>query len=73
MNGLMLRAVSLLATLCLSTGAWAFDLDRLSARLAAPEVVRGPFIQEKYLRALPHPLSARAASSWPRGMACSGC
>ncbi len=56
MNGLMLRAVSLLATLCLSTGAWAFDLDRLSARLAAPEVVRGPFIQEKYLRALPQPL-----------------
>lgn len=38
--------------------AQAFDLEQLSARLAEPAVVRGPFIQEKHLRALPHPLTS---------------
>lgn len=39
--------------------AQAFDLDQLSAQLAKPAVVRGPFIQEKHLRALPQPLTSR--------------
>ncbi|AYC34588.1 outer membrane lipoprotein carrier protein LolA [Pseudomonas cavernae] len=37
----------------------AFDLDQLSAQLAKPAVVRGPFVQEKHLRALPQPLTSR--------------
>ncbi|WP_300651943.1 outer membrane lipoprotein carrier protein LolA [Pseudomonas sp.] len=39
--------------------AHAFDLAQLSAQLAKPAVVRGPFIQEKHLRALPQPLTSR--------------
>jgi hypothetical protein len=38
--------------------AQAFDLAQLSAQLAKPAVVRGPFIQEKHLRALPQPLTS---------------
>ena len=38
--------------------ASAFDLDDLSQQLARPEVVRGTFVQEKHLRALPKPLSS---------------
>jgi len=38
--------------------AQAFDLDQLSAQLGKPEVVRGPFVQEKHLRALPQPLTS---------------
>ena len=37
----------------------AFDLSDLSAQLAKPTVVRGPFIQEKHLRALPTPLTSQ--------------
>lgn len=43
----------------LATGAHAFDLDQLSAQLAEAAVVRGPFIQEKHLRALPQPLTSQ--------------
>lgn len=39
--------------------AMAFDLDQLSKQLGGPEVVRGHFIQEKHLRALPQPLTSR--------------
>jgi hypothetical protein len=50
-----------LRTLCLllvvmAPMAHAFDLAQLSAQLAKPALVRGPFIQEKHLRALPQPL-----------------
>lgn len=37
----------------------AFDLDQLSAQLAKPVLVRGPFVQEKHLRALPQPLVSK--------------
>lgn len=33
-----------------------FDLAQLSSQLSEPENVRGTFVQEKYLRALPQPL-----------------
>lgn len=33
-----------------------FDLAQLSRQLSEPEIVRGNFVQEKYLRALPQPL-----------------
>lgn len=39
--------------------AHAFDLDQLGAQLAKPALVRGPFIQEKHLRALPQPLTSK--------------
>ncbi len=53
-------ASGLLALLLLLTSnAYAFDLDQLSAQLAKPAVVRGPLIQEKHLRALPQPLTSR--------------
>lgn len=56
----LLNALSCLALLpCISSSAWAFDLDQLSAQLAKPAVVRGPLIQEKHLRALPQPLTSR--------------
>jgi len=39
--------------------AQAFDLEQLAAQLGQPTVVRGDFIQEKHLRALPQPLTSR--------------
>lgn len=36
--------------------AQAFGLDDLSKQLAEPVVIKGPFTQEKHLRALPRPL-----------------
>jgi hypothetical protein len=52
------RWLGLLLIACLPT-AEAFDLDQLGAQLAKPAVVRGPFIQEKHLRALPQPLTSK--------------
>lgn len=48
-------------TLCLllPTASWAFDLDALREQLTQTPVVRGHFVQEKYLRALPQPLTSR--------------
>lgn len=57
-----MRSGRLLAMLCavlLPGLAWAFDLDQLRAQLTATTVVRGHFIQEKHLRALPQPLVSR--------------
>jgi hypothetical protein len=53
------RTLSVLLLLLLTTQAYAFNLDQLSAQLAKPAVVRGPLIQEKHLRALPRPLTSR--------------
>ncbi|WP_244973905.1 LolA family protein [Ectopseudomonas mendocina] len=50
-SGLLLASIAQLAL--------AFDLDQLSEQLGKPEVVRGSFIQEKHLRALPQPLTSR--------------
>jgi len=36
--------------------AHAFGLEELRKQLSEPEVIKGPFIQEKHLRALPQPL-----------------
>lgn len=54
-----LSILSLLALLCLSPLAQAFDLQQLSDQLAKPVVVRGQFVQEKHLRALPAPLISK--------------
>ncbi|UVK85794.1 outer membrane lipoprotein carrier protein LolA [Pseudomonas sichuanensis] len=37
----------------------AFTLDDLQKQLSQPAVVKGPFIQEKHLRALPQPLLSK--------------
>lgn len=38
---------------------FAFTLDDLQKQLSEPAVVKGPFIQEKHLRALPQPLLSK--------------
>lgn len=50
------RVLATLAVLIVSPLSAAFDLDDLQRQLSAPAVVKGPFIQEKHLRALPQPL-----------------
>uniref|UniRef100_A0A931D0B3 Outer membrane lipoprotein carrier protein LolA n=1 Tax=Pseudomonas chaetocerotis TaxID=2758695 RepID=A0A931D0B3_9PSED len=55
----MARIISGLLLAGLAQQAMAFDLEQLSAQLGEPEVVRGSFIQEKHLRALPQPLTSR--------------
>ncbi|RJG14370.1 outer membrane lipoprotein carrier protein LolA [Pseudomonas cavernicola] len=52
------QPTALLLALLFAPLAQAFDLDQLSAQLAEPAVVRGEFIQEKHLRALPKPLTS---------------
>lgn len=59
MNPLRRLLAPLVLGLLATAQAWAFDLDQLSAQLARPAVLRGPFIQEKHLRALEHPLTSR--------------
>lgn len=49
----------LLCVLFLSPSVWAFDSAQLAQQLAATEVVRGEFVQEKHLRSLAMPLSSR--------------
>lgn len=49
----------LLFMLLLSSKLWAFDSAQLAQQLAAAEVVRGEFVQEKHLRSLSMPLSSR--------------
>ena len=48
----------LLCLLLLSPRLWAFDSAQLAQQLAAAEVVRGEFVQEKHLRSLAFPLSS---------------
>jgi outer membrane lipoprotein-sorting protein len=41
-----------------STAAWAFDLNDLQAQLREAPVVRGQFVQQKFLRSLAQPLTS---------------
>lgn len=47
---------ALLALWLVSTWALAFDEEQLARQLADTRVLRGDFVQEKYLRGLPRPL-----------------
>jgi len=58
MTARLLRAALLVPALLAGSLAYAFDLDQLAAQLGKPAVVRGPFVQEKHLRALPRPLTS---------------
>jgi len=49
----------ILGLLFTAVPAQAFDLDALAAQLAAPVVIRGEFVQEKHLRAMPQALTSR--------------
>ncbi|ARP88707.1 hypothetical protein CAL13_13225 [Bordetella genomosp. 9] len=51
-----IAAAALLAA-C-APNAWAFDLSDLQSQLRAAPVVRGQFVQQKYLRSLPQPLTS---------------
>lgn len=55
----VLKILCAAALVCLSSVANAFDLQQLSAQLGKPSVIHGDFIQEKHLRALPHPLTSK--------------
>jgi len=53
------RLCALLALALLPLAARAFDLADLQAQLSATPVVRGHFVQQKFLRSLPQPLTSR--------------
>lgn len=53
-----LTTIALLMAANLAT-AQTFDLPQLAEQLSGPAVVRGDFIQEKHLRALPQPLTSQ--------------
>lgn len=55
----MKRLFTLLMLACLSWNASAFDLADLQQQLRAAPVVRGHFVQQKFLRSLPQPLTSR--------------
>ncbi len=52
------RLLAAASLLLISATAQAFDLQQLAQQLSQPAVVRGDFIQEKHLRALPQPLTS---------------
>lgn len=55
----LLRGLLCLGLLASGTLAQAFGLDDLSKQLGEPAVIKGSFIQEKHLRALPQPLVSK--------------
>ena len=59
---LLATALSLLPAL-----AQAFGLEQLAAQLGKPAVVRGEFVQQKFLRALEKPLTSRGAFVLAKG------
>jgi len=54
-----LLTVASLLLISVTAPAQAFDLQQLAQQLSQPAVVRGDFIQEKHLRALPQPLTSQ--------------
>ena len=55
----MKRLLICLALAILPWSARAFDLDDLQQQLRASPIVRGHFVQQKFLRSLPQPLTSR--------------
>jgi len=55
----LLRLAALALCMQLPAAGLAFELDQLRSTLTAAPVVRGTFVQEKHLRALPQPLVSR--------------
>jgi len=53
------RLLICLALAILPWSARAFDLDDLQQQLRATPIVRGHFVQQKFLRSLPQPLTSR--------------
>lgn len=59
LSAFLQRLLMLLALVILPWTAHAFDLNDLQAQLRATPVVRGHFVQQKFLRSLPQPLTSR--------------
>ncbi|WBX90221.1 outer membrane lipoprotein carrier protein LolA [Achromobacter mucicolens] len=55
----LIRFLFLLAMALLPLSAQAFDLNALQQQLRATPIVRGQFVQQKFLRSLPQPLTSR--------------
>jgi len=55
----LIRFLFLLAMALLPLSARAFDLNALQQQLRATPIVRGQFVQQKFLRSLPQPLTSR--------------
>ncbi len=55
----LIRFLFLLAMALLPLSARAFDLNTLQQQLRATPIVRGQFVQQKFLRSLPQPLTSR--------------
>lgn len=55
----LIRFLFLLAMALLPLSAQAFDLNDLQQQLRATPIVRGQFVQQKFLRSLPQPLTSR--------------
>ncbi len=53
------RFLCMLALALVPLSAHAFDLNALQEQLRAAPIVRGQFIQQKFLRSLPQPLTSR--------------
>lgn len=54
----MIRALWLLLASFFASSSWAFTEQDLAQQLAASQVLRGDFVQEKYLRGLSMPLTS---------------
>lgn len=61
------RMIAVIILTSLSWQTWAFGLKDLESQLQSTAVVRGHFIQEKFLRALPQPLTSRGAFTLATG------
>lgn len=64
----MMKRWMILALFALAPcAAGAFGLDQLQAQLRATPIVRGSFVQQKFLRALPQPLTSRGDFTLAQG------
>jgi outer membrane lipoprotein-sorting protein len=59
-------AAALLTGAC-AAQAWSFDLKDLQTQLRAAPVVRGQFVQQKFLRSLPQPLTSNGVFTLAAG------
>jgi hypothetical protein len=54
----MMKRLATILLLCAAAPAWSFTLADLQSQLRATPVTHGDFVQQKYLRALPQPLTS---------------
>lgn len=54
-----MRLLSCIVLAFCASCSWAFELEQLAQQLTQQQPVKGDFVQHKYLRALPMPLTSR--------------